>query len=70
VNVAKRKKKQKNNNNNNKRKNRTKTTKKQNNPKTKSKNGKYAKKLTFGAQVGVEVRNFNLHMVRAREIPY
>jgi len=35
-----------------------------------SKNGKYAMELTFSAQVGVEVRSSNLHMARAREIPY
>lgn len=36
----------------------------------KSKYVKYVKKLTFGAQVGVEVLNFDLHMARARELPY
>jgi hypothetical protein len=34
------------------------------------KNGKYAKELTFGAQVSVKALSFDLHMARAREIPY
>ncbi len=47
----------------------TKTTEKQSsNPK--KFNGKYAKEITFSAQVGVKVLSSNLHMARAREVPY
>ncbi len=33
-------------------------------------NGKYAKEFTFAVQVGVEASSSNLHMARAREVPY
>jgi hypothetical protein len=33
-------------------------------------NGKYAMELTFEAQVGVKAPCSNLHMARAREVPY
>ncbi len=34
------------------------------------KNEKYAKELTFGAQVGVKAPSSDLHMARVGEVPY
>jgi hypothetical protein len=48
--------------------NRMKTTK--NEVAKKKKKEKHAMEFTFGAQVGVEALSSDLHMARAREIPY
>jgi len=38
--------------------------------KKKSKTKKYAKEFTFGAQIRVKAPSFDLHMTRAKEVPY
>jgi hypothetical protein len=33
-------------------------------------NRNYAKELAFGVRIGVKASSFDLHMARAREVPY